>query len=273
VVGVTGIRFACQTYSWQLTIDRYRGRIDHMVKAAAAAGFTGFEPELVMLGDDWSADQLSDTLAENGMVLAALCLVEPWRGPSETEAERRDADRVIEAVAANPGAIINLCQYPGDDRSELRERQGNVLSCLDTVSKRAAEAGVHCTFHPNSPVGSVFRTREDYEVLLGDLPPRIGFTPDLGHLSKGGMDPLEVVRTYRERVDHLHVKDIAADGTWAATGAGIIDIAGIVDYLVGSGYQGWITMEDESPEAERDPDHAVLGNGDYIRDVLSGVTP
>jgi inosose dehydratase len=268
----TGIRYACQTYSWQLSMDQYRGRIGHMTRVAAKAGFTGFEPELVMLGDDWTVARLTDALAESNLSLAALCLVEPWRGTGESAAERQDADRVIEAVAANPGTVINLCQYPGDDRVDLRERQLNALSCLDAVSQRAAEAGVHCTFHPNSPPGSVFRTREDYEVLFDGLPERIGFTPDLGHLVNGGMDALEVIRTYRDRVDHLHIKDISADGVWASTGEGVIDIPGIVGYLVESGYQGWITMEDESPAAEHDPDTAVLRNGEYVANVLTGVT-
>jgi inosose dehydratase len=267
---LTGLRYACQTYSWQLSIDQYCGRLDHMVRVAADAGFTGFEPELVMLGDDWDIPRLTDTLATYDVALAALCLVEPWRGPEESDPERADADRVIAAVAALPGAVINLCQYPGDDRQDLRERQENALKCLGAVAQRADDHGVHCTFHPNSPAGSIFRTREDYELLLDGLPERIGFTPDLGHLANGGMDPLEIVRTYRERVDHLHIKDFAADGSWAATGAGVIDIPAVVAYLAETGYRGWITMEDESPEAERDPDTAVRGNGEYVRTVLNG---
>jgi inosose dehydratase len=253
-----------------MSIDRYRGRLDHMVCVAAEAGFTGFEPELVMLGDDWDITRLSDTLAAYDVSLAALCLVEPWRGSTESDAERADADRVIDAVTALPGAIINLCQYPGEDRQDLEERQQNALACLAEVARRAEDRGVHCTFHPNSPPGSIFRTREDYAVLLDGLPETIGFTPDLGHLANGGMDPLEVVKTYRERVDHVHIKDFAADGSWAETGAGLIDIPAVVAYLADTGYQGWITMEDESPEAEHDPDTAVGRNGAYVRTVLNG---
>jgi inosose dehydratase len=266
---LTGIRYACQTYSWQMTIHRYRGRLEHMIRVAAGAGFTGFEPELVMLGDDWDLPRLEDTLQAYDVSLAALCLVEPWRSAVETPAERADADRVIATVAALPGAIINLCQAPGDDRQDLRERQENALGCLTAVARRAAEQGVHCAFHPNSPAGSIFRTRSDYEFLLGNLDESIGFTPDLGHLANGGMDPFEIVRAYRDRVDHLHVKDYA-DGAWAATGTGTVDIPRVIGYLAETGYEGWITMEDESPQAGHDPDTAVLRNGDYVRTVLNG---
>jgi inosose dehydratase len=147
-------------------------------------------------------------------------------------------------------------------------RQRNALACLAAVSARAADRGVHCTFHPNSPAGSVFRTAEDYDVLLTGLPGRVGFTPDLGHIVKGGMEPLEVLRTYRERVDHVHFKDIDPAGNWAPTGTGVIDFAAVTWYLAGTGYRGWIVMEDESPQAQADPDGAARRNAEYARATL-----
>jgi inosose dehydratase len=264
------IRFACQTYSWQMTIDRYSGRVEHMVERAAAAGFAGFEPEVVMLGPSYlDADRLCDVLAAAGIELAALCLVEDWRGSAETAAERANADRVIAVTSRFPGAVVNLCQMPGQDRTDLAERQHNLLACTAGIAKRAADAGVHCTYHPNSPAGSTFRTADDYAVLLDGLEPSIGYTPDVGHIVAGGMDPLDVLRTYRERVDHIHLKDVDAAGNWAVTGAGTIDFPGIVTYLRDTGFAGWIVLEDESPDAERDPDAAVAGNGRYVRDVLA----
>jgi inosose dehydratase len=264
------IRFACQTYSWQMSIDRYSGRVDHMVQRAADAGFTGFETEVVMLGPSYlDAGRLNEVLAGAGVELAALCLVEDWRGGAETDAERANADRVLAVTRQFPGAVVNLCQLPGRDRADLVERQRNLLACTADIARRAADAGVHCTYHPNSPAGSIFRTADDYAVLLDGLAPSIGYTPDVGHIVAGGMDPLEVLRTYRERVDHIHLKDIDAAGGWAVTGAGTIDFPGIVAYLRDTDFAGWVVLEDESPEAEHDPDAAVAGNGKYVQDVLA----
>jgi len=263
------IRFACQTYSWQMTIDAHRGKVEHLVDVVARAGFAGFEPEIVMLGDGWNADQLREVLDRHGVQLAALCLVADWEAPRESDAERAEADAVIAAVASIPGAIINLVTYPGTDRADLRLRQDAILSCVDAVSARAADAGVRTVFHANSPEGSVFRTRDDYSYLLDHLPGRIGFCPDLGHVARGGMDPLEIVRTYRDRVEHLHVKDMYADGRWAPSGEGIVDVPGVLRLLADTGYDGWIVLEDESSEAEADPDAAAARNGQYIREVLT----
>ncbi|WP_382303559.1 sugar phosphate isomerase/epimerase family protein [Herbiconiux sp. UC225_62] len=258
------LRFACQSYSWQMSIDRYRGEVDHMMHVVHESGFAGFEPELVMLGDDWSIDSLRSALDANpGLRLAALVVAESWRRPEEDEHERRRADQAIEAAAAL-GARLVLVPLPGPDRESLDERQRAIMSCVESVADRASRAGVASTFHANSPDGSVFRTPEDYGRLAELLPPTVGFTPDLGHLARGGLDPLEVVREWGARVDHVHVKDVGADGSWAPTGEGIVDIDGVLRHLEGIGYAGWVTFEDESPEAEADPDAATRRNGAWI---------
>jgi inosose dehydratase len=125
--------------------------------------------------------------------------------------------------------------------------------------------------HPNSPPGSLFRISEDYELLLDRLDPDVGFTPDIGHVAAGGMDPLETVKRYRDRVDHTHFKDINHDGSWAATGEGRLDFPAVVSYLAGTGYHGWIVFEDESEAAKRDPDTATRRNGVYARELLSPI--
>ncbi|MBM7799472.1 inosose dehydratase [Microlunatus panaciterrae] len=253
-----------------MSIDRYRGQVEHMASVASRAGFTGFEPELVMLGDDWSVSRLRHILDQHGLSLAAMVLVEEWRGPCETESERADAESVIKAVAASGGAKLVLCPFPGADRSDLAERQVNAMACMEAVAKRAADVGVHCTFHPNSPTGSVFRTAEDYRRMADLLPDLIGYTPDIGHIARGGMDPLTVIRQWRDRIDHVHVKDVAEDGTWAETGAGVVDVRGVLEHLAATDFTGWVTFEDESAAAETDPDQATAHNGDYVRTLKGG---
>lgn len=262
------VRYACQTYAWQMSGERYRGAVAHMADVVAEAGFGGVEPEVFMLDGMNDPDVVGPLLDERGLELAALCLVEDWRGGRESHAERASADAAIRFVARFPAARLSLCQMPGPDREDLRERQRNLLACVNAIADRAEAAGVACTYHTNSPLGSVFRTAEDYEALLDGLDERIGFTPDLGHIARGGMDPLEIVRTYRARVDHVHVKDMHADGTWAPTGDGEVDVVGVHSYLCDSGYAGWIVFEDESAEAEHDPDGAARRAAAFVRQAL-----
>jgi inosose dehydratase len=96
----------------------------------------------------------------------------------------------------------------------------------------------------------------------------VGFAPDTGHIAKGGIDVLELFETYGPLIRHVHFKDITAAGEWTAMGAGIIDFPRIVRLLRDTGYSGWIMVEDESVEAETDPDAAMQSNGVYLRQRL-----
>lgn len=266
------IRFGCQTYSWQMSGETYRGRIRHMAGVAAAAGFDGIEPEVVMLGQHRAPADMTPILSQTGLELVSIVLVEDWAEPQETAAERSNADHYIDYLRQFPAAVLVLCQMPGRDRDRLGERQRNLLACANEIGRRAADQGVRCTFHANSPAGSVFRTAADYEVLLGGLAGTVGWTADVGHIANGGMDPLGTLRAYRDRLDHIHFKDMDERGGWVPTGSGVIDFPALTSYLNETGFAGWIVLEDESPEAGRDPDEATHRNGRYVTSHLRPLT-
>lgn len=263
------IEFASQTYSWQMS-GKWGGRLGEIAAVVAASGFTGIEFEVVMSGGYETAPDLARLLDETGLRLAAVTLVLDWREAQETEQERAEADRVIEVVRPFPGSKLNLVPMPF--ASPPRDRwlaQAHLLACLTDITDRATAVGVSPTFHPNSPRGSIVRVREDYERVIPRLPEGLGWTPDTGHLAVGGMDPVEMIRLFRDRVDHIHLKDADASGRWVQNGSGAIDMAGAVALLAQTGYSGWVVVEDESPEAEQDPNAAAAANGDYIRSVLT----
>ena len=267
---MSAIRFGSQFYTWQMSGQRYVGALPHITQIVSAAGFAGIEPETGMLGtyyDDPAA--LRDVLDQHGLALGALTLVPDWIGPRESEPEIRETERVFSYLRTFPGAHLMLVQMPGIDRRDLRERQQNVIGCINAVATRAAGHGIACSYHPNSPPGSLFRVMEDYQILLEGLDSRVvGFAPDTGHVAKGGMDVPELFETYRPLIRHVHFKDITAAGEWKAMGAGVIDFPRIVTRLRDTGYSGWIMIEDESVEAETDPDAATQKNGEYLRQTL-----
>jgi len=266
------IRFASQTYSWQMS-GNWFGRLGEIAQVVGRSGFEGIEFEVVMADGYATADEVSRLLDETGLSLAAITLVLPWRHAEEASEERAEADRVIEVVRHFPGAKLALVQVPFDaapaDRASAQDR---LLACLRAVTQRALDAGVSPTYHPNSPGGSIVRDINDYERVLPLLPSGLGWTPDTGHIYMGGMDCVETIRRFRDLVDHIHLKDADADGHWVPNGTGVIDMAGAVQLLAETGYAGWVVVEDESPEAERDPHATAQANRAYVRDVLEPIT-
>ena len=263
------IRIGCQTYTWQMSGAKYLDKLEHIIQIASRAGFVGLEPETQFLGRLWDAGLMKEVLAANHIELAALTLVEDRLHPKETGEERAHADQTIEFLKRFPAAVLAIVQMPGKDRADLRERQENLLKCVNAIANRAHDQGITCTYHPNSPGGSVVRTAEDYEFFLNGLDqPVIGYAPDVGHIAKGGMDPLTVIKQYRSLVNHVHYKDMNSDGVWAAMGDGKIDFVGITAYLRDTGYKGWLIIEDECPRAVDEPDAVTMEDGVYVKKHL-----
>ncbi len=263
------IRVACETYTWQMPGESYKGKLDHIMGIARQAGFEGIEPETSFFGDLSDPLKMKDTLRRHQLELVALCHVEDWRLPEETPQEKANAEQWMNFLAHFPETIYLLVQMPGNDRSDLTERQQNLLSCVNAIAQRASDKGIECSYHPNSPSGSVYRTRDDYEILLNGLNEKwIGYTPDVGHIAKVEMDPMDIIKEYRSLINLVHYKDMYSDGHWAPTGEGIIDFQGITQFLIDTNYQGWIVMEDECDAAITDPDGVTLEDGKYINDHI-----
>jgi inosose dehydratase len=267
------MKVGCQTYTWQMSYEKYSNQLDHILDVVQSAGFGGIEPETCMLGAYADRpEELAAGLNRRGLELGALCLVCDWRGRVETAQERQQADYAFEYLKRFPRTLLALCQMPRKDRTDMDRRQRNCIACCNAIGRRATDAGIAAAFHPNSPAGSVFRVEEDYKILLDGLDGRVvGFAPDAGHIAKGGMDAPEIFRRYRSAIRHVHFKDMAADWTWTPMGQGVIDFPAILADLRAVGYAGWIMIEDESPRAEISPDAVTTDNGKYVAAAMNSL--
>ena len=69
-----------------------------------------------------------------------------------------------------------------------------------------------------------------YETLADSTDPHlVKFQLDLCRAVSGGVDPVDIVEQYCNRIVTLHVKDRAEDGSFADVGEGTIDFAEIFD--------------------------------------------
>ncbi|WP_434610706.1 TIM barrel protein [Pseudomonas sp. R1-7] len=125
--------------------------------------------------------------------------------------------------------------------------------------------GIRAVIHPHA--GGYIEFADELARLVDDIPHEVaGLCLDTGHLYYAGMDPLASLRTYAQRLDYLHFKDIdpavfdqvstehirffaaCARGVMCPIGRGVIDYPALHGLLLELGYQGCITVEQE-----RDP--------------------
>lgn len=269
----SGIRFGSEVYTWFMKENGRANvnRLDHMIDVIAQAGFAGVQPIFSWMGDLSEPARLAQSLASRGLELAAMSFVLDWNHEGETEEELRQAESVMNFLAHFPRALLCVVQMPRG-RFDVEVRRKRLMGNLNALARRAADRGIATTFHPNSPPSSIARTREDYEVLLNGLDSKvIGWTPDVGHIVNGGMDPLETMKHYRHLINHVHYKDWDGAPEFAVMGEGKVDFVGITSWLRDSGFQGWIVCEDEGHRAVDDPDGVTLEDGAWVKTYLEQV--
>lgn len=267
-------RFGSEVYTWFMSGNgtTHQGRLGHMIEIIAQAGFTGIQPIFTWMGELVDPDRLEAKLKEQGIELAAVALALEWNGTEETHSERLIANNAISLLERFPGAVLNTVQIP-TGRHNLEARRRSLVNIVNTVSARAKEKGVPCSFHPNSPHTSIIRTEEDYKVVLESLDTTVtGWTPDVGHIINGDMDPLTKMKEYASLINHVHYKDWDGNPEFTLMGSGKVDLLSITQWLKDINYGGWIICEDEGKEALDDPDFVTLHDGRWItNDLIPGL--
>jgi inosose dehydratase len=279
------IQFGSQVYTWfmQGTGKGYDNKLDHMIKIAGQAGFTGIEPMVLeisesalgcgkyWLGDFCDAGRLKAALDEHNVKLAGLALVCAFDGDKLTPGEEEAVAFTINLLKQFPGAMLGTVTLPSGRKNDLQRRRLNVARNINEVSQRGTDAGLKCSYHPNSPPSSLVRTQEDYDVVLSSLDPKVtGWTPDVGHIIRGGMEVIPTLNKWQHLVNHIHFKDFSGNGPepWAQMGTGKLDFHQITEWLVSRNYEGWIICEDEAHIAVEDPDGVTLQNGQWCKENL-----
>ena len=236
------IKFGAEVYTWYMNGNgsTHAGKLGHMIEITAQAGFKGIEPIHYWMGDLKDPIKLKDKLAEQDIELAAIALCLEWNDTSVGFKEKKETKETIELIKHFPGAKLCLVQIP-TGRHEIVLRRKLLLDHIHWTAAQAADQGIISTFHPNSPHHSITRTEEDYTFLLESLDSSIcGWTPDVGHIINGGMDPILTMKKYKSLINHIHYKDWDGQPEFALMGQGQIDIASITQWYIDINYNDWI---------------------------------
>jgi inosose dehydratase len=213
---------------------------------------------------------------EEGMRRANVALAALY---STTDLER-PAERV-ENIRKNMHAAA-FCRRMGsrmivvggtEARAKDAELYKRYAAEANELGKRVYEThGVRVGVHPH--VGSLVETREEIARVMDGTDPRFFFlAPDTGHLIAGGSDPVEVFRSYRDRIVHAHLKDWAPPATPGARGAfqplgkGKVDFPALLQVLQGGSFDGWLDVELDGGR-DIDPAQVARGARDYITSTL-----
>ena len=141
---------------------------------------------------------------------------------------------------------------------------------MTQVAERTLSEGVRLVYHHH--MGTIVESEADIDAMMAATGDAVHLLLDTGHATWGGADPAALAARHRERISHVHAKDVrkavmaqaraedwsfldavlgkgAALGVYTVPGDGMVDYPSVFRAL--PGYSGWVVVE-----AEQDPEKA-----------------
>lgn len=253
-------------------------RAPEFAATVAGIGFAG--TELGPAGWFGTPEQTASTLGSAGLAAVGAYAAVHVAGDADQLADDLAAMErsCAQLVACGGGTIVladagtpELTRHPAHAPELGLDAAGweRLREVVARAADRVRSAGLQASFHPH--LCTYVESAAEVERLLELVD--VGLTLDTGHLRLAGADPTECLRAWRDRIDHVHLKDVdtaALDRVRAAgrddhpawwgelfrpLGSGDADLARFVDELATSGYRGWWVVEHDGPTTG-DPDLA-----------------
>ena len=296
---IRGIGSAPVSFGIYGSVEPLRVSPQALLTSAVEAGYRGME--LGPPGFFGTPEATADAFAANA--LAAVGGYVPIHLSADDETVERDLagmQRTLDELASfpNPGLailadegspelVLNPARSPDDRRLALDERGwGRLAEGVARALDLAAGAGVPTSFHPH--ISTYVESPWEVERLL--LSTEVDLTLDTGHFWLAGADPAVQLARFRDRVNHVHLKDVRRsvlerardegrtdfDERWGDVamplGAGDLDLFGFLEELCHQDYDGWLVIEQDRLPLGWDPIEPVAAvqaeNRRWVEDAL-----
>lgn len=253
--------------------------LETCLSEAREAGFVGME-----LGHKFPREPqaLKAALAPYGMAcVGGWYSVELLNRDARTEFDLavnhrrllREMGTDVFIVAETSNAIHGDRAMPLSRRPQLAPSQWpGFCRRMTDLADMLSDEGLKLCYHHH--VGTIVESRADIAAFMDGCGPSVNLLLDTGHATWGGCDPAELALTYRDRISHVHAKDVrqaimekacAADwsfldailgqgselGVYTVPGDGMVDYVSVFRAL--SGYKGWVIVEAEQDPVKANP--------------------
>lgn len=260
------------------------GDVEQAYRDTAELGYLGFETfgRTII---EWNEKPGGYRALVNryGIPTSAAYCGKMWIDPETTsvdlEAGRHEADAIREVGGQT--LVLACGRRPTNGLSV--DQFHRLANALNEIGRYCQTIELKTGLHPHT--GTAIETRQDIDTIMTLLDPMlVGFAPDTGQIAKGGSDIAEVMRFYRKRITHVHLKDwggtcerdasgkeIDATGyvNYEPVGSGVLPIPALLDLLIDEDFAGWVNVElDGTSRAPRSPREAAEISRRYLGQAL-----
>jgi inosose dehydratase len=296
------VRIANAPCSWGVIegIEGQRNGYVRVIDEMQQTGYVGTE-----LGD-WGFMPTEPVELRSVLDARGLALVGSWvsvnlEDRTKHQASAEDAVRTGRQLAGVGGrdavVVLGNDPYGNPHRTQIAGRvtpadamdddQWKVFAeGANHVARRVMdEAGIRTVVHQH--IGTLVETEAEARRLFDMTDPSVlGLCLDTGHWTFGaGGDPVAAVREFRDRVWHVHFKDVepavmaasraeswdgpasVGHGVFCELGKGCVDFPGMLKALEDIEYDGWIVVEQDVLPGMGHPCESARRNREYLRSI------
>ena len=177
---------------------------------------------------------------------------------------------VSDSIAGDPNRPLST--RPQMDNEEW----SNFCKKISEIGKYLEDQGMPLAYHHH--MGTVIESQKDTERLLESTNDQVKLILDTGHMLFAGGNSIEVAKNFKERVVHIHCKDMRKnilnksleknlsfrqaflEGAFTVPGDGCIDYKPLLNFLKTNDYNGWLVVEAEQDPSKANPlEYAKIG--------------
>lgn len=156
---------------------------------------------------------------------------------------------------------------------------------VEFVAKRVLEeTGIESVFHHHC--AGFVETPEEIKHLMDRTDPElVGLCFDTGHYAFGGGDPVQGLKRFSDRINHVHFKDwdqkiseksvknawdyfeSVGNGIFCELGKGSIDFEAVLKELRKQNYDGWIVVEQDILPGMGSPKESAKRNREFLESI------
>jgi inosose dehydratase len=233
-IGHTGI-------TWRNT------EVDQAIQDVSELGFYGFETFGEVLVAQEANGGLGSVLEQNKLPLISGYCTLNLTDATKRKDEMAKALQWCGLIKKYKGRIFVLGPNGVQrDTYQFADHKANIVSTLNEAAKMIQDQGLTPVLHQHT--GTCVMTRDETYATLDAVDTRyLKFGPDVGQLTKGGANAVEVVKHYLPIVQHMHLKDYNGKDDhllgYCPLGQGQVDIPAILNLMQGRKIAGMVMTE------------------------------